>query len=244
MVAAVQYKARRPDLGASREALVDRVRQAAEGPTRLVVFPEMAVSGYVFADRDAVAAVAEPADGPTFAALAAVARAQGCAIIGGFPERDGATLYNSAWVIGPDGALVTVYRKTLLYSADEPWACAGTGAYGELRLDGRTVLTGICMDINDDAFVEVLRERQPDVVAFPTNWVAEEPPTVDVWDYWAWRLQGVRGALVAANTWGEESAVGVGATRFTGRSAVIQGYRLRGHLGPTGDGILRVALPG
>lgn len=241
-VASLQFKARRPHVHASRAALVEAVDHAAARAS-LVVFPEMAVSGYVFAHRDAVAEVAEVRDGPTFEALAAVAAARDCAIVGGFAERDGDELFNSAWLIDRRGQLVQVYRKTLLYEADRPWATAGTGDYGTMTVRGARVAVGICMDLNDDAFVAHLRATQPDVVAFPTNWVAEEVPTVDVWDYWAWRMSGVRGALVAANTWGSEHAVGGGSTRFTGRSAVIRGRHLLAHLPATGDGAVSVQLP-
>ena len=72
-VGIVQFKARREDLRGSRAALSELALEAGEG-VDLLVLPEMASTGYVFPDRDAVAAVAEPARGPTWEALSAVAR--------------------------------------------------------------------------------------------------------------------------------------------------------------------------
>jgi len=242
-VAAVQYKARRRSLSASRDALVAAVERAAAGGARLVVFPEMAATGYIFSDREAVAAVAEPATGPTFQALRQVACRHHCALVGGFAEAAGDDLYNSAWVIDPDGELVSVYRKSLLYEADLGWATCGDGSYVRFEVEGASVVVGICMDLNDDRFTAFLRADPPDVVAFPTNWVREDVPTVDVWNYWAWRLLGVPSALVAANTWGREAAPGVGPTWFTGRSAVLRDRVLLGALPAEGDGVLHVEVP-
>ena len=44
--------------------------------------------------------MAEPADGPTTARIAAIARETQIAILCGYPERDGDTTYNSALLTG------------------------------------------------------------------------------------------------------------------------------------------------
>lgn len=212
--------------------------QAAAGAD-LVVLPEMAVTGYVFPDREAVAAVAEPAEGPTFDALRVVAKAHHCAIVSGFPEAAGDALYNSAWVIDPHGELAFVYRKTLLYTEDEHWATPGDSGYFAFDVAGARVGVGICMDLNDDRFVDWVRSEGCDAVAFPTNWVqSNEDPPIDTWQYWAWRLGDVRAALVAANTWGLD-----GTVLFSGRSAVLKERTIYAALPVTGDGVLRATVP-
>lgn len=232
-VAAVQYRARRDDLEASRRALVRRAEEAAAG-SDLVVMPEMAVTGYVFDDRAEASAVAEAPDGPTFRALAPVARRHGAWLVVGFPERAGERLYNSALVIAPDGALRGVYRKTLLYTADTPWAHPGDSGYLAFPVAGRRVGVAVCMDLNDDRLVQWLRAAQIDVLAFPTNWVEEGEP---VWPYWAWRVDATGCALVAANTWGHDRG-----TTFSGRSLVLQRRRALAGAPFEGDGVLRATL--
>lgn len=231
-VAAVQYRPTRGRVSACLDALVQLGRAA--GPCDLLVMPEMAATGYVFPDADAVRAVAEPADGPTLRALAPLARELGCWLVAGFPEVDGARLFNSALVIDRGGSLAFVYRKTLLYEADLRWASPGDSGYRCFDTGAGRFGVGICMDLNDDAFVAWLRAEQPDAVAFPTNWVQEEGP---VWDYWAWRMDGVRGALVAANRWGEEDGVG-----FRGESAVLRQLVVHAWGPAEGDGVLRATL--
>jgi predicted amidohydrolase len=209
---AVQYKA------PNKEDKPRALREAAAlvtGRSDLVVFPEMFATGYLFTSVDAARRIAEPADGPTFLAMADVARRTGAWVVAGFAERAADALFNSALVIDPRGERRFVYRKTLLYDADLPWATAGDSGYALFDTDFGRLSQGICMDLNDDRFVGWLRSAAADWIAFPTNWIEQGE---DVHGYWAYRMLGVRGALVAANTWGPEQD-----TVFSGRSAVLRG---------------------
>jgi predicted amidohydrolase len=232
-VAAVQYRATKGDVERSRASLV-RLAERAAVDSDLIVLPEMAATGYVFPDAAAVRAVAELADGPTLAALAPIARAHRAWVVCGFPERAGDRLFNSALVIDPTGALRSTYRKTLLYEADVHWATPGDSGYGSFDADAGRFAVGICMDLNDDRFVAWLRTADPDAVAFPTNWVESADLGIDTWTYWAWRLQGLRAGLVAANTWGTD-----GEVRFTGESCALRNRTILAHLSAEGNGVLR-----
>jgi predicted amidohydrolase len=233
LVSAVQYRPRRDEgLEASRAALV----ALAAGPRcDLVVLPEMAVPGYVFADEAAARAVAEAPEGPTFQALRAVARARRAWVVAGFPELAEERLFNSAMIIDRRGHLHGVYRKTLLFEADLTWASPGDSGYLCVDSGAGRFGVGICMDLNDDRFIDWLRVEQPDAIAFPTNWVQEDG---SVWEYWAWRMAGVRGALVAANRWGTEET-----TSFRGESAILRQNVLHAWAPPRGDGALTADLP-
>lgn len=235
-VGVVQYRAAKGHAEASRAELRALAERAAVDAD-LVVLPEMAVCGYEFADRAAVERVAELPDGPTFQALAPIARDRRCWIVCGFPERAGDRLFNAALVIDPTGARAFVYRKTLLYDADLPWATPGDSGYRAFDTEAGRFGVGICMDLNDDRFVAWTARADLDAIAFPTNWVEERDPAVEIhtWTYWAWRLQGQRAALLAANTWGADSVLS-----FTGESVVLKGGRVRGALPRTGNGVLKV----
>lgn len=233
-VSVVQFKATKGDVPGSRDRLVRLTREAAAGAD-LVVLPEMAATGYCFPDRASVEAVAETAGGPTAQALREVAREAECWLVAGFPEVDGDNLYNSALVLDPAGETAFVYRKTLLYEADMPWATPGDSGYPILECAGVRFSVGICMDLNDDTFRDWLVEVRPRVLAFPTNWISEGAP---VWPYWAWRMMETGCALVAANTYGPEDDV-----EFTGESAVIDGRTVLGAAPKAGDGFFRVEIP-
>lgn len=248
-VGLVQYRAARAPFtrGAtlSRAAQRDRSLTAlswlierAAGSADLVVLPEMASTGYVFPDRAAVAEVAESPDGPTFQAWSALARQHRCWLVGGFPERDGDRLFNSALVIDPSGARVFVYRKTMLYDEDLHWATPGDSGYQAFDTDAGRFGVGICMDLNDDRFLEWAGDADLDAIAFPTNWVASDDMTMHTWVYWAWRMRGQRAALLAANTWGTEAG-----TTFTGESVVLHRERALAALPVAGNGVVHATVP-
>jgi predicted amidohydrolase len=228
-VAAVQYK---PTETRPEDALLNLLQWTAKAANTadLVVLPEMALTGYHFPDRQQVASLAEPADGPTFQALSPLAQRHEAWIVAGFPERDGDSLYNSAMVVGPTGELRGTYRKTMLFASDMHWATPGNGDYPLFECMGLPVTVGICMDLNDDRFIAHCRREEPRVIAFPTNWVDEG--TI-VWPYWAARIQGLPSALVAANSYGDD-----GPLSFTGRSAILDQRTLLAAAPYTGDAII------
>ena len=236
-VAAVQFKPPKGEAAEARRRLQVLARRAAQGAD-LVVLPEMAATGYVFDSRDAIRPVAEDPEGPTFQMLAPIAREAGVWIVGGFPERAGAQLYNSAWIIDPAGALVAVYRKTLLFEADVPWATPGDSGYMRIETPRGAFGVGICMDLNDDAFVDWVVGSDLTALAFPTNWLAQPEGGIDVWEYWTWRMsEAPRTALVAANTYGPEADIA-----FCGRSAIMRNWTVMAHAPAMGDGVIRATL--
>jgi predicted amidohydrolase len=202
----------------------------------------MAATGYLFENREQVAAVAEPARGPSFELLSPVALTHGVWIVFGFPEVSDGRYYNSALVIDPKGELAYCYRKTLLYEKDAAWATPGDTGYRYFDTEQGRFGVGICMDLNDDRFVHWARASKLDVIAFPTNWVEEG---IDVWAYWGYRLQGCPAALVAANTYGSEKSITSGSEesiQFAGRSAIMKTNTIYASAGPVGDGIIRAEL--
>ncbi|MFT4704889.1 MAG: putative amidohydrolase [Bradymonadia bacterium] len=211
-MAAIQYRPPKANVPAAREGLEEIVGAAARGGARLIVAPEMSTTGYIWPDAETIRPHTETADGPTAAMLGKIAAKHDAWIVAGFAEDAGEHLYNSCWVIGPSGELEGVYRKVLLFDADLTWASAGT-EHQRYTTDFGTLVPGICMDINDDRFVQHVRDSETDIVAFCTNWIDEGS---DVIPYWRWRLARWRGWFVAANTWGMD-----GETPFLGRSCVL-----------------------
>ena len=77
----------------------------------LVLCPELFLSGYnVGAD---LAALAEPARGPGFERIAAIAADLGTAIVYGYPERGEDCIYNAAAFVSADGEWLANDRKQL-----------------------------------------------------------------------------------------------------------------------------------
>ena len=105
--------------GLSPAERLDDLAQTIDGARLdLVICPELFLSGYNCGD--ALRDLAQAADGPFARNAGALARRTGTAIVYGFPERAGDTLYNSAICIGPDANPIAVHRKTVLPPGFEP----------------------------------------------------------------------------------------------------------------------------
>lgn len=112
------------EVKANRSALFEAVRASALRGARLVVAPELAVSGYSFESREEAAAFAEPVNGPTLQSLGELCRDLSVYCAVGLLERDTTTnlLHNSAFLVGPSGALLGRHRKLV---AERRWATPG-----------------------------------------------------------------------------------------------------------------------
>ncbi|MBI1734850.1 MAG: acyltransferase [Candidatus Rokubacteria bacterium] len=89
------------------------VRQAAGQGARIVCLPELFSTMYFCVERrPEYFDWAEPIPGPTTERMGALARETGTVIVCPIFERDGATYYNAAAVIGPDGGVLGKYRKS------------------------------------------------------------------------------------------------------------------------------------
>ncbi|MCW2759177.1 MAG: hydratase, partial [Nocardioidaceae bacterium] len=104
------------DVASNIERTVAAVEKAAADGADVVVLPELASSGYVL-HEPMLRSVAERTDRPGAAlrAWADVAAATRTTVVAGLPESDGDALYNTAVVLGPDGRVVTRYRKLHLF---------------------------------------------------------------------------------------------------------------------------------
>lgn len=105
------------------------VLKAASQGAKLVVFPELVLSGYNCGDH--FFDVAEPIPGPATEKFGSLAFDLGVHIIWGMPETsiDG-TLYNAAVLVGPDGFIGKWRKNTLPGHATED---TGPGAFPDRR---------------------------------------------------------------------------------------------------------------
>jgi predicted amidohydrolase len=95
------------------------VGRAAKRGCDMIVFPECFVQGYSI--RREVLALAQTPDGPASRELCTLAGRMGVAIVCGFLESnptDAGHPFNAALVIGANGELAGVYRKTHLFEIE------------------------------------------------------------------------------------------------------------------------------
>jgi 5-aminopentanamidase len=169
-VAGVQME---PIIMANRENLakiVSSTRDAAKHGARLIVFPECALSGYVFSSREEAIPFMETIPGPATNRLSELCKQHNVYAVVGLLEIDGRNCYNAAVLIGPDG-LIGKYRKIHLPflgidrfvdHGDQPFQVYQT-AIGKIGLH-------ICYDCSFPESARVMTLQGADILALPTNW--------------------------------------------------------------------------
>jgi predicted amidohydrolase len=140
--------------------------RASKSGARLVVFPELFLSGYDLGED--AGRHAECADGPAAAEVARISAGARVSILYGYPERARGRIYNSAQLIDTSGRRVANYRKTHLYGAWERRVFAPGDALVTAEIDGLRLGILICYDVEFPEAVRALALAGVDLVAVPT----------------------------------------------------------------------------
>jgi predicted amidohydrolase len=163
------------DLAANRELTADAVADAAARGASVVVLPELVSSGYVFESREEAEASAETADGTTVRLWARLAADYGIVVVGGFCERAGTGLFNSAALVDP-GGLRGVYRKAHLWDAERLWFTPGSAAPEVILTRFGQLAVMICYDLQFPEWVRLPALDGAQLLCAPVNWPAVPVP--------------------------------------------------------------------
>jgi omega-amidase len=112
------------DLAANLDKMRDFAQRAKTAGAELVVFPEMADTGYAMR---VIREQARPWSEGAVPELQKIARALSLSIISGVSEKEAGLIYNSQVVIDATGAIVAKYRKTHLFAPIEEDKCCSPG---------------------------------------------------------------------------------------------------------------------
>jgi predicted amidohydrolase len=168
-VAVVQIGAGGATATENRALTVDAARSAFAKGASIVVLPELIVPAYDLRPEVALAG-AEPLDGETVTAWAAVAREASGYVAAGFAERDGDAVYNSAVLVGPEGVELH-YRKLHLFSAEKAVFTPGDLGLHVVETEFGRIGLCICYDLRFVETLRVLALRGADLVCVPTAWL-------------------------------------------------------------------------
>ncbi len=153
------------DIEAAFAALYQAMQAAAAMGAKALVAPELYLPGY---NQDALVELAQPRGGEWHQRLGALARATGCAVVVGYAERDGASLYNSAVAIGSQGQELAHYRKIQLFGPREKRLFSPGGAYCTFDLDGLRAAMLICYDVEFAEHIKALSDDGVELILCPT----------------------------------------------------------------------------
>ncbi len=216
-IAAVQIE---PKIMANKENLdkiLRQMRTAALNGADLIVFPECALTGYVFASRQEAMPYMEAIPGSSTERLAACCQELGVHVVVGLLEKDGDKCFNAAVLVGPEG-LVGKYRKNHLpYLGIDRFLDPGDGPFRVYQTPIGNIGIHICYDCNFPESARVMTLLGADILALPTNWpegrgkVAKHVVIVRAFEN--------RVHLVAVNRVGKERG-----TKFIGLSKIVNAW--------------------
>jgi omega-amidase len=217
-IAAAQIACALGDLDANVRKIRDFSARAKEGGAELIVFPEMADTGYAM---PVIQTCARPWSEGAVPELQKIARGLSLAIICGVSERDGASIYNSQVFVDANGDVIGSYRKTHLFTAAPIGEDKCFSPGDELRsfpFGGFRLGLSICYDLR---FPEVYRtlaiEEKVNVFILASAWPF---PRVEHFRVLATaRAIENQSYVIVSNRAGTDDGV-----KFCGSSAIIDPY--------------------
>jgi len=196
---------------ATKEA-VSALQEMSQEGADLVIFPELANSGYAFHSQEDAQSQSETADGtgPFLSTLLQASVQLELSIVAGFCESDGDALFNSSALIDA-GVIKSVYRKVHLFDREKEWFQAGSQLPEIHQIKGLNLAMLICFDWMFPEMWRAVGLAGADLVAHPANLVLP------------WAQKGVVGHalcnrmfIATANRVGNEEGL-----HFTGQSQII-----------------------
>lgn len=219
-IALVHLAAVPGELADNRRQIEQAVATAVAQQADWIVTPELAETGYGFAQQIGTDWI-PPFPGPWVEHMAAVARRHRVALFLGIAERDAASgeLHNSVAVIDRDGRILGTYRKQrVINGPSERWARPGRDT-PLFAVDGIPVGVLICADAYKPEIAAAEQRLGARLLLSPANWA----PLGDMGPNGAWEARSAETGLplIVVNRTGVEPTIDFSASE----SAVVAGGR-------------------
>lgn len=225
VVAAVQFEPKLLDVEANLRVAEQMTFEAAAKGARLVVLPELSISGYVFRDKREAANCAQHKNGYQTEAFVPIARRFNTHIVFGYVETFDDKLYNSAAVVGPSG-LVANCQKHNLWGSDNLWAESAESTHPIIVTEAGRLGVLICRDAMNNyrdtykfykAGQRFYKSGSVDTIALLTNWGSDYGYPDSSWVELA---EETNANVVVSNRVGKERDL-----KFKGGSCVVDRHK-------------------
>jgi len=111
----------------------------------LIVLPELFATGYTFVSKDEAVSLAETPKGKTSNFLLKLSKLTGAVIIGGYVEKVGNEIFNSAMIVS-NNSVIDSYRKIHLYYKENLWFSPGNKPLKVYEINDIKIGIMICFD--------------------------------------------------------------------------------------------------
>ena len=143
---------------------------AGEEGVDLLVLPELANSGYMFASRDEALAQSETIPEGSFSTILLEWSQEGRVVVAGICEMKEGNLYNSAAVF-VDGRHLATYRKIHLFDRENEWFLPGNEEPPVVDFKGHKIGVMVCFDWAFPEVARILALKGADIILHPANLV-------------------------------------------------------------------------
>lgn len=156
------------DIDANSGLIESAVADAVGAGADIVVLPELATSGYMFADDDEARAASLPATDPRFAKWSG-AVGDSLAVLGFSELGEDGNLYNSAAVIDSGGP-IAIYRKTHLWDRERLIFTPGSQRPPVLNTRHGVIAVMVCYDLEFGELTRQVAVSGAELIVAPVNW--------------------------------------------------------------------------
>jgi predicted amidohydrolase len=167
----------------NRQAIAEYIVEANKQGAELFVTSEFSIVGYPdipelpseednFRNREDLKPFVETIPGPSTKYFSTLAKKYNMTLHIGLAEVDKTTdlYHNTVVVIGPDGEIITKYRKMHLYQVEEKFLIPGTEPITYISDRFGKVAIAICSDIYSDHPMNDYVSLKPNLLTISTSW--------------------------------------------------------------------------
>lgn len=161
-----------PKLGKVNENLnkiLSMISEAARNGARLIIFPECALTGYMFNSLEEAKGIPETIPGPSSERIAALTKKENVYVVYGTLEQSGSKIYNAAALIGPEGLIGKVRKLQPPHMGIDNFCEPGNEVPRVYKTPIGNIGIFICMDAVFPEHARVLALAGADIFAVPTN---------------------------------------------------------------------------
>ena len=154
---------------------LELIQLTAMKNAKLIVFPECALTGYMFSSRDEAEQVCEYIRGPSTNKIIEACRKLEVYVVIGLLEKEKDIneykYYNTAVLIGPEERIIGKYRKLHLpHLGIDRFLNDGNRSPRVYNTKVGRIGMGICYDMMFAEYSRVLALKEADILIFPSNW--------------------------------------------------------------------------
>lgn len=169
-IALLHVAPRLAEIDHNRQLIESAVKVASEQGADWAITPELCIPGYLFARKIGTDWI-HPQPDPWMEGFCRMVKDHPMTVFLSHPDRDPQTgmLYNTVFVINPQGEIIGRHRKVKTLQGPEAWSTPGTECV-PIDCDSARVGVLVCADGYKNDVPQILKEQGAQVLVSPAAW--------------------------------------------------------------------------